>query len=202
MTTIISRLYDDARTAKAAAADLAAAGFPDDIVHVITRADGPAAMRAARLGAASADAYADGVAAGKALLVVEAPFSPIGAARQAMQIADKYPSAYVAGAVPNDYIAERPRSELITLSILSDHPRFLSQDIVPGLTRTRGRISDAFGLRTLSRYKTRRPLLTGTHISTKFLPFKLIYRSKRKTSAFPNGGHVTGGLMALISRRR
>ncbi len=89
MTTIISRLYKDQKTADAVAAGLAHEEFPAGTYDVIAAGDDTEArITAAGVASASAAAYAPNVDAGNALVVCRAPFTPFGAARVAMQVMD------------------------------------------------------------------------------------------------------------------
>ena len=87
MTTIITRLYKDLATAQGVASDLTSAGHLAGNIAVISR-DGAgtdeARMLEARVPKASVAAYAPGIAKGAALLVVRAPFAPIGTARHVL----------------------------------------------------------------------------------------------------------------------
>ncbi|MEM7744943.1 MAG: hypothetical protein AAF409_14645 [Pseudomonadota bacterium] len=89
MTTIISRLYKDQKTADAVAAGLAHEEFPAGTYDVIAAGDDTEArITAAGVAPASAAAYASNVDAGNALVVCRAPFTPFGAARVAMTVMD------------------------------------------------------------------------------------------------------------------
>jgi hypothetical protein len=83
MTTIIIRLYADAAAAQGVVAALLAEGHSPATVQVITKDGARSAadrMHAARVGATAARAYAGPVGEGRALLVVDAPFAPMGTA--------------------------------------------------------------------------------------------------------------------------
>lgn len=178
MTTVISRLYDSADTAQAVAGKLHDAGFPADTVDVLT--DGSVeALRAARLSGATSEAIAPHMTKGRALVVVRAPFTPIGAARRAMDIVDEHASVDMGIGPVNEYIREEPDHRRYFSSILSDHRLFLSSDMKPGTGRYHKTMSEIFGLRLLSKNRTRRSAISGgAFMSTKFLPFRLL--SKRK----------------------
>jgi hypothetical protein len=179
MTTIITRLYPDAATAQSVAAHLSAAGHPARTMDVITAGgDLHARLAAAGVSDVAAAAYAGGIGGGGALVVVRAPFNPIGAARSAIDIVDSTPSVGVGLANENMYRRERAKSELY-VSVLTDHPRIFSSTVQEG--RDRGLISDALGMRLLSKPKTRtsamgkaRRIMTGA------------LTSKTKTSARSN----------------
>jgi hypothetical protein len=202
MTTIVTRLYDSADTAHAAANALTDMGLPASYVDIITEGgDTAARIGAARVNRDSVGALAAQVRGGRALLVARAPFQPIGMARSVMIIADKFNPIPVPGVDANEYIREKPKDELF-LSILKDHRRFLSSDMDPGQSRQRGTISSAFGFKTLSRHRESNSAISGgAFMSTKFLPFPLLSRSRTKTSA--SGGRTISERLgwATVSRR-
>jgi hypothetical protein len=166
MTTIITRLYPDEATAQAVAGQLTSAGHAARTIDVITAgADLHGRLAAARVPDASAAAYAGGISAGNALLVVRAPFNPIGAANHAMSVVDRAASIDAGVVNENAYVREQVRSDLF-LSVLTDHPLFFTPDMG---ARKRGPVSEAFGMRLLSRNVTKtsavgkgRRILTGS----------------------------------------
>ncbi|MCX7890127.1 MAG: hypothetical protein N2422_10460 [Rhodobacteraceae bacterium] len=184
MTTIVSRLYADARAANAAAGALKAAGMPASAVDVITRGgDTAAALKAARVGKASAAAYAPRIEAGNALVVARAPLQPFGLARRVMDTLDRFESIHVPGAVPDDYVRETIGSRY-ALSVLTSHPRIFSQDFTPGSLISRGPVTALFGLPMLKAHRTRRSAMTGTRfMSRAFWPMPLISRRPRRIHA-------------------
>ncbi|NJM82284.1 MAG: hypothetical protein HC844_07145 [Tabrizicola sp.] len=187
MTTIITRLYSDTATAQAVAETLVKGGHGETYIDVITQ-DGSGALHdrlhRARVNARSAATYAGAIAAGNALLVVRAPFNPIGAARHAMRIVDRTPSIKVGVADENEYIREQPTFE-VRKTVLTDHPRFMSHDLVG---RDRGTVSSAFGLRLLSARGTKTSAISGGgYMSTKLLPFPLLSRKKDRGSVIHGG---------------
>lgn len=189
MTTIVSRLYADAPAANAAVADLRAAGLAASLYDVIGR-DGAgsaaARMKAARVGAASAAAYGERIERGNVLLVVRAPLTPFGFARTVMDIVDRHESIRVPGAVPDEYIREEIGSRYY-ISVLTDHPRFFTQDITPGSLIRRGPVTAAWGMPMLKRYKTRFSAMTGTrHMSRFFWPQRLVSPNRHKNRVLRN----------------
>jgi hypothetical protein len=96
MTTVISRVYKDASAAKKVTAALAEAGFPEPTYEVITAGDGAAeAMAAARVPEGDVEAYAAALTGKAAMLVIRAPFMPLGAARKAIELANAVESLTV-----------------------------------------------------------------------------------------------------------
>lgn len=199
MTTIITRLYADRQTAEHVAGILHAAGLSGSDMDIVTRdGDDPAAqMGAARMGRQSAAAYGEGVARGHALLVVRAPFNPMGAARRITQMMDETPSHKVGLARESEYIRETLKDKYWS-SILTDHPRFFSQDIIPGFGGVRGTVSGAFGFRLLSAHRDRRSA-GSYHI----LPGAKVSAQRTRTSAISGGGTPLSSLLGwrTISKR-
>lgn len=200
MTTIISRLYADARTAEAVAGALHKEGFPKGTVHVIRDTAG---MDGARLGAATEAAYAPGLAKGHALVVVAAGVTPFGAAFRAMDVMDGTESIFVAGAENSRYIEETARGDLF-LSVLTDHPRWFSGDVKPGSGLGPGLISRAFGMRILSQHRVGRSAMSGTrYMSRAFWPQKLLSEHRTKRSVMSGTRFMSQWFwpMALVSRK-
>ena len=184
MTTIITRLYADSATAQAAANDLMERGHSDDYINIITRdGDGSPAerMKAARVAAASAAAYGPHVARGAALLVVQAPFNPVGAARHAMRVLAKHKALDAGVADENEYIRELPKVET-SGKVMHGTVFFMSNPLRP---TAHGHI---FGTRLISARKERTSAMRGGgYMSTKFWPMKLVSAPKERNSAIPGG---------------
>lgn len=180
MTTIITRLYPSGAAAKAAVDDLLSRGHSEDYVHILTR-DGSGSvterLRAARVSPDAAAAYAGPVSEGKVLVVVQAPFNPIGAARHAIRVLDLHPALDVGLANENDYIREDARPD-VSGGILRDHPLFMSNK---HRETTHGHI---LGSNPVLPSKPRASAIRGgAYISTTFWPMKLLSPAKVKTSA-------------------
>lgn len=180
MTTIITRLYPSGAAAQAAVDDLIGRGHSQDYIHILTR-DGSGSitdrLRAARVSPAAAAAYAGPVSEDKVLVVVQAPFNPIGAARHAIRVLDRHPSLNVGVANENEYIREDARQEL-SGNILRDHPLFMSNK---HRETTHGHI---LGSNPILPAKPRTSAIRGgAYMSTKFWPMKLLSPSREKTSA-------------------
>lgn len=221
MTTIVSRLYDSAEIAEAAAEALRDAGHDPRTISVIA-ADAPGVplgagpaesapgpdeaslqrrICAARVGSSSAAVYAGEVARGRALLVVRAPFTPFGRAREAMQLADRFAPVEVPGVIPDQHVRDYPDPANFN-TILRDHPRFLSHDIPPQNPRRRGLVSAVFGLTTLSRRRPRGGLPGARPLSER-LGLPTLLRWGGRGSVLAGGGFVSRVFwpMPLLSRR-
>jgi hypothetical protein len=184
MTTIITRLYPDLATAQEVVAALKDRGHDPLTIDVIAeRGEGApeARMRAARVPAASAAAYGPGVARGGALLVVRAPFAPMGTARDAIKVVNRTPSIDVGLADEDFYIREQPRLETAgkvmqgTVFYMSNPHRALghghilgSNPILPAKERTSA-------------------IRGGAYMSRMFWPMKLVTTNRQASSAIPGG---------------
>lgn len=180
MTTIITRLYPSGAAAKAAVDDLLSRGHGEDYIHILTR-DGSGTvterLRAARVNPEAARAYAGPVSEGRVLVVVQAPFNPIGAARHAIRVLDLHPALDVGLANENDYIREDARPDL-SASILRDHPLCMSKKHRETM---HGHILGSNPI--LPSKPCTSAIRDGAYISTKFWPMKLLSPARVKTSA-------------------
>jgi hypothetical protein len=185
MTTIITRLYPDTATARAVAGALTASGHAVDTVEVIARdgaADVASRMRAARVHPDAAALYAPAVTGGATLLVVRAPFAPMGAARHAMKVVDRTPSIKVGVGDENAYIREQPTVAMRD-NLLHGHPLVMSN---PHRSLPHGHI---LGSNPILSPRTRRSAIAGgRHMSRMFWPMRLVSaRAKEGTSAIQGG---------------
>ncbi len=189
MTTVITRLYSDSQAASAVVADLTSKGFPDSTVDVLSAAsEGDhlgQRMMDARIPKSSIPTYMDEMQGGASLLVVRAPFTPFGAAREAMKVVDAHPTLPSAVANNNVLVKDDPNPALYS-SVLSSHPLFLTNR--SEMSRNSGRISTGFGMRMLSRHKTGRSAISGGRfMSRAFWPMPLLSAKKDKRSVYSGG---------------
>jgi hypothetical protein len=206
MTTVITRLYGDPKTAAEAAGRLKWNGLPANAVRVIT-SDGPAAggdldARLARAGVdpAAVPTYTRAVAAGGAALVVRATYVPLGAARITRETLAKTKSVDSGGVVEEYYVSEGPDP---APSVLKSHPRFLSLDLKPGEYKG-GPISADLGIRLLSkRERKSRVYHGGRYMSKWFWPMPLLATKRSASSAIKGGAHMSKVFwpMPLLSRK-
>lgn len=194
MTTVVSRLYDGADTAANVASELMGRGFPANLIDVIgASGDAEAQMRAARVSASSAATYASHLTGNRSVVVIRAPFNPIGAAEAAINAADAAGPIDAGVADQNAYITENP-SKTHFLSVMTDHPRFFSSDIVPGSGRYRSRASSAFGMRLLSKKKRRNSVYSGGKL---FMTKSLSTKPRKKSVS--SGRLIFGDMMGMPS---
>jgi hypothetical protein len=193
MTTIITRLYADQAAARAVVNALLQKGQDEDTIDVITRdslGGAEAAMKAARVPAASAAAYARAMSGREALLVVAAPFNPVGAAREAIQVVNKSPAIKVGLADEDAYIREYP-TVVRSGNVLAGHPLVMSN---PHNRPSHGHI---LGSNPISASRPRTSAIRGgAYMSRFFWPMKLVSAHKEKTSAI-RGGFLFSSMFGL-----
>jgi hypothetical protein len=191
MTTIVSRLYESAEVANRVADTLREDGFPDRTISVITSAD-KAAILAARVDEGAADRYAKVMTGGRTLFVCRAPFSPFGAARRAMDVADSVPSLDAGVSNENRYVAEEAQLENLTPSVLINHPTMMTRDDYVGSGWADWSFSGIFLWPTIVRRREvpNNIYRGGRHMSQKFWPQKLISDKPRRSSVIEGGRHI------------
>jgi hypothetical protein len=193
MTTIITRLFSDVATAQAAVAALKANRQDPATMEIITREGAGQTidrLRAARVPAASATAYAAGISDGRALLVVRAPFAPMGTARNAIRVVNRFPALSVGLADEDVYIREQPRLEA-SGKVMQGKVFFMSN---PYRSISHGHI---LGSNPVSQSKPRTSAIRGgAYMSTKFWPMRLLSRPKEGTSAI-RGGFLFSSMFGL-----
>ncbi|MCY4153128.1 MAG: hypothetical protein OXE94_12965 [Aestuariivita sp.] len=185
MTTVISRLYAEANAAEAVLQELRKTGFPESTLSVVSEAVVDNII-ATRVPSQDAAIYAERMQPENVLVVVRAPVTPFGAARNAMAIVDGTPSLSVGVANPNRYIREVANPSRF-LSVLTDHPRYLTPDFGPDHPRERGFISDGMSWPILTRHREGRSGSSGWFASTKILPFPLLAGRSGRNSAISGG---------------
>lgn len=181
MTTIISRVYADAAAADAVAGELRSSGFPDRVFDVLAASEGEKAgavaerIRGAGVAEAAAATYAKALRDGKALVVVRAPFTPLGAARLAMKIVDKHSPIDVGVKDDNRYVrTEMATSRQMSGKVIEGGKHYLTN--VAEIRRNRGPVTAGFGMKMLSDERPR-------------------------TSAVGRARTITGNFFPLISER-
>ena len=203
MTTVITRLYADTKTANAAVADLKSAGFTGDMMDVVK--PGPNAedaMAAAQVSNAAAAKYAAQLSGNAALVVARAPFMPMGAAFRAMEVVDAHPSLNAGVADQNAYVKQDvDRSKF--RSKVAGHGHILGHDLTPGYSERYGLVTAAFGLKHLKPHRSKRSAISGGGFKSRmFWPMPLLKKKDGSSSAISGGAHMSKLFwpMPLISR--
>ena len=198
MTTIITRLYSDLAAAQTVAAALAKDGHEADSIHIITDGAeaGKAAMKAARVSPVAAAAYAKAMTSGQALLVVQAPFNPVGMARSAMKVVGLHPSVDVGLADENGYIREVAMTR-VSDNLLTKHPLLMSN---PFARPSHGHMLGSDPL--IKSRKSTSAMRGGGNMSKMFWPMKLVTTGRKASSAISGGWTMSGMFgIPLLSRR-
>jgi hypothetical protein len=183
MTTIITRLYDDPKTAEYAVTALKLQNHPDENIDVVEYGEGAKAkMIDADVPEASADAYVKKMSKGSTLVVYRAPVTPFGAARNAIDTLDEFES--VDAGVENEsvYISEgAPADMFLDMKVDTQHRHWATW----GNERRRGLVSDAFGVPTLTAQKSKDSVMHGTrYMSRWFWPMPLVIRTEPKSKVW------------------
>jgi len=188
MTTVISRLYPNEKAAQAVVSALHDVGFPADTTDIVTANHGgnlADAIKATRVASDAASIYAQELKNDTALMVVRAPFTPFGAAREAMNVVDGFDALSSAVTDNNVLVRDEPARELF-LSILPNHPLFMTDRREMG--RNDGRISHGFGWRLLSPRRTKASAMSGGRFMSRlFWPMPLLSQKKNKSSVYKGG---------------
>lgn len=200
MTTIVSRLYQDAASAEAVLQTLQEEDATSSGASIITKAkDAEAQMTALDVPEASAAVYAPHVNKGAALLVVRAEFAPIGIAQKIIGIVDDADPMDVGIAKENAYLAIEPDPGMFDWSVMRDHRKFATWG---SDGRKRGLVSQAFGWPMVMkhRYYSLSPqvLRNKRYTPTPHLLKDKFYSMSPRTIS---NGPITGGFMKTISRR-
>ena len=202
MTTVVSRLYDQVDTANRVAAQLHSDGFPEKTLAIVTSAD-VTAMTAAGVPMRIAEGYARQMQAGQAVFVCRAPFTPFGAARRAMEVAD----SATALAADNSYLRQEPKLEQHLNSVLSSHPMMMTRDDYVGSGWSDWRATHALGWPTVTRRRAAPDnLIKGRGpMSQMFWPGKLLSDKPRASRVMSGRRHIltsARGVTAHASGRR
>lgn len=145
MTTIVSRLFADRETAEAADKALRLQNHPDANISLVDAgSEAEAEMIAARLPEETAKAYAAAMSGSQTAVIVRAPDTPFGAARNAIDTMNEFDALETGVENENMFIPDRVKDDLlIDLKVDRTHRYWASS----GKDVRRGRISDSFGWR-------------------------------------------------------
>jgi len=191
MTTIITRLYANERSANAVADRLSSEGLPKSALKVVTGTDRDKIqhrLMQAQVHRDAAPVYAESVAGGTALLIVRATHKPLGAARIVREVTGSSKTIDVGVTQDDIYVRDLPDH---APSVLKEHPRFLTLPSEPEELQ-RGPISDLVGVRTLSKPRSRTSAIRGgAFMSQKFWPMKLVSKNRNAHSAIKGGAFMS-----------
>lgn len=173
MTTIISRLYQDAATAETIAGALMDEGHTPDRIAIFTAPD-EAAITATWVGPAAAKAYATALGQGGALVVATVGF---GRTTTAIGIMDSADSLDVGLATESRYMSDFTSSRGSD-SVLKSHPLWMTNRHA-SLPHSR-----IFGAANLSKHRTSRSAIAGGRLMAKyFWPMPHVIAPGKRNSA-------------------
>jgi hypothetical protein len=191
MTTIVTRLYESSEAAERVAATLRADGFPEATLSIITSAD-TAQMIAARVDEHAAGLYAKAMTGGQALFVCRAPFTPFGAARRAMEVADAEPAIDAGVANENRHVEDVAGPlDSQTPSVFGHHPLMMTRDDYVGSGWSGWRVSDMLGWPTVSRRREAPDNLLKGRAFMSQTKGSLVLSRPRKSSVISGGRHMS-----------
>lgn len=184
MTTIVTRLYPDKKTADDAVAALHELGLAEgNIDRVGAGNDAADKLTAARVPEASASAYAANLDGAREVVVARAPFTPIGIALKTIKTMNGFASIDAGVANENYYIAEKADPSLFK-SVDTGHGHIMS-NLKPGYSTRLGLMSERWGF----------PMLSG-----RIFTGKRLMSGRTANSAIKGGRHMTGTTESLIRR--
>jgi hypothetical protein len=185
MTTIVTRLYPDAKTADDAVGTLKKLGLTDRHIDVVgAGADAADKLKAARVAPASAAAYAAHLEGDRKVVIARAPFTPIGIALKTIKAMNRFASIDAGIGNENVYLREVADPSLFN-SVDGNHGHIFS-NFEPGYSSKIGFISERWGFAMLAKRMN-----TGS---------PTIISKPREKSVYPGGKHFTGTLDTLIRR--
>jgi hypothetical protein len=199
MTTIISRLYADQKTAQQAVTALKLQNHPDDLISVIPAGSGAEqAMIDAHVPENSSKLYADKMSGKNTLVVYRAPITPFGAARNAIMTLDEFDSIDAGVENQNFYQSTAPQVDqmLIDLKVDRTHSHWATW----GRERPRGTVSGAFGLPLLTGYKNSLSVYRGKKFFGNFIMGHLSGRRPGTENTIRRNAHYANFIVPLISR--
>lgn len=133
MTKIITRYFESVSTAREVKHELVQRQrFSVRILDVYREADGLAdKLIKQHVDPATAAAYQDRMQSGGAVILVRAGYKPLGVAKIAREVMADMGAAEMGGLSEETFVRDVPN---MTLSVMTDHPRFLSRDRDPDST--------------------------------------------------------------------
>lgn len=221
MTTLLTRLYADERTANGVRESLYRAGFPRHVMRVISQRSGEdheslsKRIAGARVPDRAASVYTESVVSGDVLLVVEAGFKPLGARKIGLQVLSETDSLPT-NLESQDFTVAKIRDH--APRVMKDHPRFLTAS--PDPDHIGGPLSDQFGFSMVSATRKRTSAMSGgkqmfpfsslmpkrkansairggRFYSRMFWPMKLVTNKPRRRSAMAGGGTPFSRLLGM-----
>ncbi len=199
MTTVITRYFENAADAQTAKFELVHRNRVSlRILDLFDDASGLAGkLEAQKVDAATAKAYETRVAKGGAVLLIRAGFKPLGVAKTMRNVCATCGAAELGDLVQEVTIKEPVRP---ALSILSDHPNFLTRPRDPGQTNVH---MANWPIPLISRRKPANGTIFPRHARMANFPIPLISKRKPYTgSAIKPHGRMADFPIPLLSNRK
>lgn len=202
MTTLISRLYADAETARQVRRNLLDKRLPSYAVRIVSHTSGTKTALQARLkdeylSSDAVKAYTDEIHKGAAAVIVRATYEPLNVARITRQVLSQTASLDAGGVTEEIFVKNIPDH---APRVLKDHPLMLSRKKDPN--RTDFHMAD-WPIPLISRRKPSDYMVIPRH--GRMANFILPLLSDRKPSdkfAFPRHMRMASFPVPLISRRK
>lgn len=157
MATLITRLYDNEKTASKVVAALSEKGVPASSISVVTSSDG---LVAAGLTSEEADNFAQGVGSGNAMLACRAPLGMANMVEKCMAATKAVDDGFRRTTL--DSGASASSQSLDKSSLLRGNRRYMSSNSVLPISREGTIFSSRFGLKALSsRMPSKNTLMPG-----------------------------------------
>ncbi|MEP3636136.1 MAG: hypothetical protein ABJM43_00135 [Paracoccaceae bacterium] len=200
MTQVITRLFSSVDAAHAQMNKMQLRGFPRHAMQVLPQAsDVQAKLADAGVADDTAKAYSKHKSKSSAVLLVNATFKPLGAARIAREMLDEVETVDMGALDEESYFKTTPEK---SSSVMKDHPRFLT---LIGAVTDRGPITGAFGMRMLQPLRTKRSAMRdgGRRMSRAFWPMSLLKEKRGASSVISGGRHMSKTFwpMPLVSNK-
>jgi hypothetical protein len=197
MTKVITRYFESADRARMAERELIFSKFSRRIVTVFDKPDGLVdALTAAHVEPATAEAYEHRVANGGAVVLVQAGYKPLGAAKITRELMAKMGATSLGNLPEEVFVKDAPEQRI---SVLTDHRHFLMSERDPDSTNFH---MANWPIPLISRRKPYSDMLIEPHGRMANWPVPLIARIKpRDEFAFPRHARMANFIFPLTIRR-
>jgi hypothetical protein len=198
MTKVITRYFESADRASSVLKAFQSERFPPSIMRLYDEAEGLAdALKAARVDAATAEAYQQRVVNGGAVVLVNAGHTPLNVARTARDVMARMGAADM-GDLTEEVVV--PDKSVESTTILKGHPLLLTRKKDP--EKTNFYMAD-WPIPLISRRKPYTETVVPRHGRMADWPLPLISRIKpRDEFAFPRHARMANLLLPLTIRRK
>ncbi len=207
MTQVISRLFENEKTAQSVFDRLRFEGLPPRALRIVTAQDGESAdalaARFTKLDVAqdAAKAYAQHMTGSQAAMVVHATYKPLGAAKITRGVVDRMNPMNVGDVTEESFVPDAPSR---APSILDSHPLFFTTRVSDRRFPSGGPVSQGLGPQLLMKSRPRTSAIKGGRfMSRAFWPMALLKTDRTANSAIRGGKHMSRTFwpQPLLSRK-